>query len=125
MEEYLSMYGWHFSKKMYIWAISQLKKINATTNKQEALDFYTKEQINELFKKHNIVLKNPVAYDYCYIVNQAKAIHFKTSIDDEIHLLKYVKYCLDNVNSYDEMPFTRFYADCIAKGIPIMWEDMI
>lgn len=25
----------------------------------------------------------------------------------------------------DGLPMTRFYADCIGKGTPIMWEDMI
>lgn len=32
---------------------------------------------------------------------------------------------VDNCVGYDGLPMTRFYADCIGKGTPIMWEDMI
>lgn len=125
MQEYLQLYGWHFSKKMYEWAISTFKRINPITLKPEPIDLYTKESLDEAIKKHGIVLKNCNSYDYCYLANKAKIILFKSSIDDEMHLLKYVRDVLDNQNSYPELPFTQFYADCIGKGVPIIWEDML
>ena len=30
-----------------------------------------------------------------------------------------------DVDAYNGMPFTRFYADCIGSGNPIMWEQMM
>lgn len=125
MQEYLELYGWHFSKKMYQWAISLLKKINPVTGKQDAVDLYTKESLDEALKKNNLVIKNCNAYDYCFVANKIKVIAYKSSIDDEIHLLKHVRDEVDNPNSYPEQPFTQFYADCIGKGVPIIWEDMI
>lgn len=29
------------------------------------------------------------------------------------------------IGGYDGKALTRFYADCIGSGTPIMWEDMI
>lgn len=108
MEEYLEMYEWHFNKKMYKWAMSMLDG-----------EKHTKEQIDELFKKHNIKLENNFGYDCYYVVNLIKN-KFKTSIEDDIHLVKFVK---EYLKCFDT--FTQFYAHCIAKGIPIIWEDMI
>ena len=50
----------------------------------------------------------------------AKADFFGTSIISERHLLQYVKDYLDDVDGYDGLPMTRFYADCIGSGTPIM-----
>lgn len=122
MQEYLSLYGWHFSKKMYTWAVSLLKKINPNTGQEQPLDICKKEQADELAKKYNIN-SSKFGYDYYYVINEKKAVYWKDSITDEQCFAKCVKSYLDS--GYSEMPFTRFYADCIAKGIPIIWEDMI
>jgi hypothetical protein len=47
------MYGWHFNKKMYNWAVSLLKRYNVVP-KTDQSDVTTKEQIDDMIKKHNI-----------------------------------------------------------------------
>ena len=32
---------------------------------------------------------------------------------------------MDDPDGYEGMAFSRFLADCNAKGVPIVWEDMI
>ena len=32
---------------------------------------------------------------------------------------------LDDPDGYRGLPFTRFYADCIGSGTPVMWEEML
>ena len=32
---------------------------------------------------------------------------------------------IDDVDAYPGMPFTRFYADCIGSGTPILWEEAL
>ena len=54
-----------------------------------------------------------------------KADYYKRSIADEAHLALFVKDYIDDVDAYDGMPFTRFYADCIGSGNCINWEAMI
>ena len=118
MEDYLSYYGWHFSKKMEEWASSKMyKKVG------EKFAPYTKELLENIFKLANISLE--VTYDALYVANMAKADFLGSSIVDELHLAKYVEDVMNDPDGYEGMPFTRFYADCIGSGRVIYWEDML
>ena len=119
-EEYLSMYGWHFSKKLCMWAVSNMKKDDG-----KRISPYTKETVDLLLEKNEINLENKFGYDYVFVANMAKADYLNSSIADEAHLAKFIKDYCDDPDGYPELPFSRFYADIIAKGIPVRWEDMI
>lgn len=123
MREYLAAYGWHFSKKMCEWAISRMKV--EKNGKPEKLEAMKRDEVEELLKKLAVKLENDKGYDAVYVANMAKADYFKSSIPDEAHLAMFVKDYIDDVDSYPGMPFTRFYADCIGSGTPIMWEQML
>lgn len=123
MEEYLSMYGWHFSKKMCEWATSMMyKTVNGV---KSYITPYTKDQIDALLKQFGIKLTNSKGYDYVYIANMCKADFLGKSIKDESGVIFYIKDVIDDPDGYEGMPFTRFYADCIGSGTPISWEDML
>lgn len=64
-------------------------------------------------------------YDVMYVYHMAKSDFFESSIISEQYLLQFVKDYLDDIDGYDGKALTRFYADCIGSGTPIMWEDMI
>ena len=123
MREYLAAYGWHFSKKMCEWAISRMKV--EKNGKPEKLEAMKRDEVEELLKKLAVKLENDKGYDAVYVANMAKADYFKSSIPDEAHLAMFVKDYIDDVDSYPGMPFTRFYADCIGSGTPILWEQML
>jgi hypothetical protein len=55
----------------------------------------------------------------------AKADFLGSSISDDVHLAKFIKDYCDDPDAPDGMPFTRYYADCIASGTPIIWSDML
>ena len=57
MADYLSQYGWHFSKKMCLWAVSRMKMENKSTGKEEKLEPISKEQVEELLKKYSVNLE--------------------------------------------------------------------
>lgn len=42
MTEYLSRYGWHFSKNMCEWAVSRMKAENKATGKKEEIKALSK-----------------------------------------------------------------------------------
>ena len=67
MKEYLQKYGWHFSKKMFEWAVSGMRKKNAATGKDEPVECWDKERVDEFLKKNGIQLKNDAAYDAAYV----------------------------------------------------------
>jgi len=120
MIEYLDTYGWHFSKAMCDWAISKMHKEN-----NKPIDVISKERVDSLLSIYGIKLDNNKGYDYVYIANMVMSDFYGKSIKDEEHLILYVKDVIDDVDAYEGMPFTRFYADCIGSGTPIIWEDML
>ena len=119
MEDYLAFNGWHFNKKMCDWAVSKMYKINVAKRK-EYISPYTKETVENLLKANNIKLEKDVGYDAVYVANMAKADFYGSSISDDAHLAKFIKDYLDDPDGYDGIVFTRFYADCIGSGTPIM-----
>lgn len=119
MERYLSAYGWHFSKAMAQWAISQMKDINGSK-----MTMTDKATIETQMKANGMEVESQ-AYDIVYVYAMAKADYFGSSITSEMQLETFVKDYINDEDGYDEKPFTRFYADCVAKGKPIIWSDMI
>ena len=118
MDEYLSNYGWHFSKKMCEYAVSNMYNDKNTRP-------YTKEEVDALLAKNGITLKHKNGYDYVFAANMAKFDYLGSSIPNEIYLAKFIKDYVDDPDGYDGLPFTRYYADCIGSGRAIIWEDMI
>ena len=123
MKEYLSTYGWHFSKKMCEWAVGNMKA--EKNGKPEKLEAMKKDEVEELLKKFGVKLEHDKGYDCVYVANMAKNDFYKSSIQDDAHLALFIKDYIDDVDSYPGMPFTRFYADCIGSGTPILWEQML
>lgn len=124
-QEYLGNYGWHFSKKLCEHAVSKMEKEDANGNKKK-LQPYTREQVEQMLKQQNIELKNNKSmYDAVYVANMAKADYLGSSIAGEQYVAKFVKDYLDDPDGYDGIALTRYYADCTAKAIPMMWEDYL
>lgn len=124
MEEYLALNGWHFNKKLCIWAIKNMRSVTLGTPDHK-VPITPKEEIQQLFERHHITVENCVGYDVMFVFHMAKSDYWNSSITDELQLLQYVKDYIDDCDGYDGLPMTRFYADCIGSGTPIMWEDMI
>jgi hypothetical protein len=119
MEGYLSAYGWHFSKKMCDWAVSKMRK------KGEKITPYTKEQTEEMLRKHGVDSSNFKHYDHVYVANMAKADYYGSSIEDERHMALFVRDFLSDEDGYEGVAFTRFFADCIGGGEIPDWEDVM
>lgn len=93
--------------------------------KKEKLEAMKKDEVEELLKKFGIKLEKDKGYDCVYVANMAKADYFKSSIMDDAHLALFIKDYIDDPDGYEGMPFTRFFADCIGSGTPVMWDDML
>lgn len=120
MEAYLSHYGWHFSKKMCEWAVSKMRDKN-----DRPVTIRSKEQVERILSTYGITLKNDLGYDKVFVMHMGISDYLGGSVPDEAHLAKYVKEVLDDKDGYEGIAFSRFFADCNGKGIPINWEDMI
>lgn len=124
MEQYLSYYGWHFSKAMCEWAVSRMYKAGRDGSDVK-IKPYTKEDIDKIFTTYGMKVPEGNHYDCVYIANMCQADFLGSSIPDEKHLALFVKDVLEDADSYEGMPFTRFYSDCIGSGTPIYWEDLL
>lgn len=123
MDEYLSYYGWHFSKKMCEWAVSKMYRL--VNDRPVKIDPIKKEQLDEILKRYSVRLKNDKGYDAVYVANMCKADYLGRSVKDEGAMVQFIVDTIEDPDGYEGMVFTRFYADCIGSGTPINWEDML
>lgn len=120
MAEYLSNYGWHFSKRMCEWAVSMMKDRNGSSVRMK-----DKNMIEDALRVQGFDVSKAVGYDAVYIEAMARADFYGNSIANDTQLSKFICDYLNDKDGYDGVALTRFYADCMAKGMPIFWEDML
>lgn len=125
MKAYLRNYGFSFSKKACEWAISLLRKENPSTKKEEKIEPWNKEQVDELLKKHNITLENNVGYNYVYVANMLRADKYKSSIPDEQHLAMGIKDVIDDVDASPRLVFKQWITKMDDDGEPIEWSEIM
>lgn len=125
MRTYLKHNGWHFNHKACDYAVSLLRRRNATTGKMERVEPIGKEKVDELLAKYGITLDNNTAYDYVYIANEAKAKLFKSSVADEQRLAMYVKDVIDDEMAGDGEVMRCWDAVMVSRGMPVEWEEML
>lgn len=120
MRAYLSNYGWHFNKHLCEWAISMMRDKN-----KSKLSMYDREKVESMLKQHGIEIPMERIYDAMYVLHMARADYMGSSIADEAHLAKFVGDYLNDTDGYEEVALTRFYADCVGKGIGIDWSIVL
>lgn len=125
MKAYLRNYGYSFSKKACEWAVSLMERVNKATGKMEKIAPYPKEKAEELLANHGIELENNIGYNFVYVMNMAIADYWKGAIEDEEHLVKYVKETIDDVDNNPENLFRMWIAKMDGNGIPIPWEEIL
>lgn len=122
---YLRNYGKHFSKKMYEFAVKNMYRVNKQNGVREKAPLYTKEQVDNILKRYNIILDNNVLYDAAYVMSMATVDFYHSSLVNEQQLAQFVKDYIDDPDQAEGFVFNRFYADCIHNGEPIDWGDML
>lgn len=120
MRKYLSFNGFHFSKPMYLWAVSMLKDRNG--NK---VDYMEKEQVMDILRRNNVTDLPDMGYDIPFVYLRKKSDSLGGSIPDEAHLALAVKEFFTDKDGYDTMAFDEFLAKVSAKGISVPWEDLL
>lgn len=124
MRLYISNFGWHFNKKAYEYATKLMRKRSPKTNMEERVKAYTKEEIDAMLMTYNVELKRKIMYDYVFVATMCRADYLGSSIEDEEHLVKYIKDTVDDVDASDETTFRRWVATMIGNGSPIDWYEI-
>lgn len=125
MEQYMSYYGCHFNKKLCDFAVSKMKKKDKTSGELKPITPMTLEELKSILEKNKVEIDSNEWYDALYLANMVKADMWGSSIEDEQHMAKYIKDVICDVDGYDGIVFSRYLADCSAKGCVIFWDMMI
>ena len=124
MKTYLSYYGMNFSKKLYEFAVSNMRRESAD-GKMEKVKPMSADELKSLLSKHKIEIEHNDLYNALYLAAMVKADYWGSSIEDEEHLAKYIEDTLCDVDAAEGQVFARYLADCSVGGCIIYWEDMI
>lgn len=124
MKTYLSYYGMNFSKKLYEFAVSNMRRESAD-GKMEKVKPMTADELKTLLSKHKIEIENNDLYNALYLAAMVKADYWGSSIEDDEHLAKYIEDTLCDVDAAEGQVFARYLADCSVGGCIIQWEEMI
>lgn len=122
-QEYLAMYGRHFSRKLYDFAVSKMYK--ERNGSREKIPPTPKETFQDTMRRNGIALTNDVLYDGVYVFSMAQSDFLGSSIPDERHLCLFVKDYIDDPDQADGFVFNRFLASIRLLGIPIDWYGML
>lgn len=124
MKTYLSYYGMNFSKKLYEFAVSNMRRESAD-GKIEKVKPMSADELKSLLSKHKIEIEHNDLYNALYLAAMVKADYWGSSIEDEEHLAKYIEDTLCDVDAAEGQVFARYLADCSVGGCIIYWESMI
>lgn len=124
MKTYLSYYGMNFSKKLYEFAVSNMRR-ETVDGKMEKVKPMTADELKSLLSKHKIEIEHNDLYNALYLAAMVRADYWGSSIEDDEHLAKYIEDTLCDVDAAEGQVFARYLADCSVGGCIIYWEDMI
>lgn len=124
MKAYLRNYGYSFSKKACEYAVSLMEKANPATGNPTKIEAWSKEKVEECFKKNNIAIKGNITYNHVYVFNMAIADYPK-SLPNETMRCMYVKETLEDVDSNPDNIFRKWIISMDGNGIPIYWEELL
>jgi len=125
MEQYLSFYGFHFNRKLYEFAVKMMRKKDRKTEVTEEIEPVIIDKLEEALKKYRVNIPHNNLYDAAYLCSMVNADFWGSSIEDEEHMMRYIKDVLCDVDGYEGLVFSRFVADCGAKGVTIFWDRML
>ena len=120
MEEYLERYGRHFNKNLFEFATSMM--VDRNSRKQPIWD---KAKADDFLKTYGVVIKNAAGHDSAYVLNMARFDYYGSSIVEDSKLSFYVRDYMDDIDGNPTRAFDEFYINCVAKGVPIFWEEML
>lgn len=108
--------GWHFNKKACEYAIQYLKDKN-----NKPIKPISKEEVDDMLKKHGVVLEKNKGWDYVYAANMAKSDMDGSPLSDEKSIAAYVKVLIDDVDAADGEVMGCWYVKMLFRHIPVDW----
>ena len=124
MRTYLSYYGMNFSKKLYEFAVENMRRESAD-GRLERVKPLVVDELKNILSKYKINIESNDLYNALYLAAMVKADYWGTTIEDDEHLVRFIEDTLCDVDAADGQVFARYLADCSVKGCVIHWNEML
>jgi hypothetical protein len=124
MRTYLSYYGMNFSKKLYEFAVENMRRESAD-GRLERVKPLVVDELKNILSKYKINIESNDLYNALYLAAMVKADYWGTTIEDHEHLARFIEDTLCDVDAADGQVFARYLADCSVKGCVIHWNEML
>ena len=86
---------------------------------------YSKEDVDNLLKKHGIELKDKGEYDYVYVAQSIKADYWGGSITDEAKMALHIKEVVEDADAPDGLIFKEWCLRQDMLGNPVDWMEFL
>lgn len=122
---YMDMHKGHFSQKLAEWAVSMMAKKDVATGLLKKIVPYTVEEVERMLQLAKIELPEGCLYDAWYLANMVRADFYGSSIEDNEHLVRYIKDVICDPDGDPVMVLACFRAKMDVKDVPIQWERFL
>lgn len=122
MRRYLQYNGWHFNKQAYEFAVSLMRKLGEDGKKMRVKQM-AKQEVDTMLQNNGVDIENKGNYDYCYEAMVCKADRWGSSIEDDMHMAKYIKDSCDDIDAADGSIMRCWFAKMTASGVSVPWEE--
>lgn len=125
LEQYMSYYGLHFSRRLCDFAVGNMRKKDKATGRMTRVTPMTIGELKSVLEENNVEVAESSIYDALYLANMVRADYWGSSIEDEEHMAKFIKDVIGDEDGYEGIVFCRFIGDCNATGCVIHWNLML
>ena len=94
MINYLRYNGPHFNEKLCDFAVSKMAK--KSNGREVPITPFTKKEVDTMLGNYGITLENNNLRDYVDVANMCKADFLGSSIEDNLHVARYIKDVIDD-----------------------------
>lgn len=120
LEEYIGMYGYHFNKKLYEFAVSQMKSLSGG-----AVNPKSKEEVAQFLTANGVTVKNNKGWDVPYVHAMLYADCWGSSYKTEKDLAQGIKDFLDDPDGNPTKAFDHYVIDHRSMKEPIFFDEML
>lgn len=115
--EYVAKHGYHFTPQLAEKVSQEMVNADGTQHRWDA-----HQMLAALGK---VIPQQATLGDMVYLANMAYADFYPSILQTEARCIDYAKAVVNDVDGYDGMPFCRWTADAIGRGVSLEWEAYI
>lgn len=123
-EIYDSKYHGHFNKRLADWAISCMRKENATTGLLEPVKKKTIDEYDAFIKANGLKVSDESYYDGYYLLHMCYA-DYEKALEDDKHRAAFIDETICDPDCEPTAVLACFVAKMEECGVPIFWERFL